>query len=97
LRLGSREIAISSLFFIAIFIIVISIILNFNHSNNTLSILSIYAEPNNNEEDEENEDDKKIDKISIHLILLSVIFTIGFVLSITRHDNEKSIFIPNTD
>jgi hypothetical protein len=63
LRLGSREIAISSLFFIAIFIIVISIILNFNHSNNTLSILSIYAEPNNNEEDEENEDDKKIDKI----------------------------------
>jgi hypothetical protein len=41
--------------------------------------------------------DKKIDKISIHLILLSVIFTIGFVLSITRHDNEKSIFIPNAD
>ena len=62
MKFGSREIAISWLFFIAIFMIVISIIFNFNHSNNALSILSIYAEPNNNEEDEENKGDKKIDK-----------------------------------
>ncbi len=41
--------------------------------------------------------DQKIDKISIHLMLLCVIFTIGFVLSIARHANEKSIFISHTD
>lgn len=60
MRLGNTEIAISWLSFIAIFIIIIGIIFNFNHSNNTLSILSIYAEPDN--EEDEDEQNKKIEK-----------------------------------
>jgi hypothetical protein len=33
--------------------------------------------------------DQKIDKTSIHLILFSIIFTIGFLLSIRGNNNEK--------
>lgn len=39
--------------------------------------------------------DQKIDKISIHLILFSTIFTIGFFLSIKGYNNEKSYLYHN--
>ena len=39
--------------------------------------------------------DQKIDKISIHLILFSTIFTIGFLLSIRGYSNEKSYLYQN--
>lgn len=35
--------------------------------------------------------DQKIDKLSIHLILFCIIFTIGFILATKHHTNEESI------
>jgi len=35
--------------------------------------------------------DQKIDKMSIHLILFCIIFTIGFILDTKHHTNEESI------
>lgn len=35
--------------------------------------------------------DQKIDKMSIHLILFCIIFTIGFVLATKQYTNEESI------
>lgn len=35
--------------------------------------------------------DQKIDKMSMHLILFCIIFTIGFVLATKQYVNEESI------
>ena len=35
--------------------------------------------------------DQKIDKMSIHLILFCIIFTIGFILTTKHHTNEENI------
>ena len=59
---GNREIAIFSLFFIGILITLIGSNYNFNDSNNTSSILSVYAKPDNDEDEDQDEKNKKIEK-----------------------------------
>jgi len=40
--------------------------------------------------------DQKIDKMSIHLILFCIIFTIGYILATKHHTNEEGISISYT-